>query len=112
MEGRSVRHALRVRSSPALVVLAHGDMAAAMGGGGLGGGDGPPAQSLGSVQGARVVEEEHVIAQLSAIVDNFEPMLVAARAEQHERAFERQLREEQEEEYARSLAEDQVGSSA
>ena len=35
-------------------------------------------------------------------------MLVAARAEQHERAFERQLREQQEEEYARSLAEDQV----
>ena len=65
-EGRSVRHALHVRSSPALVVLAHGDIAVAMGGaGGLGGGDGPAAQSLGSVQGARVVEEEQVIFQLS-----------------------------------------------
>ena len=49
-----------------------------------------------------------MIAQLSGIIETFEPMLVAARAEQHERAFERQLRVEQEDEYARGLAADQV----
>jgi chemotaxis protein histidine kinase CheA len=103
------------------VVLAHGEMAAAMGGafggGGFGGagspgGDAgappPPVQALGTVAGARALDENSLIASLRGIVDAFEPLLVAARAEQNERLVERMMREQQEEEYARSLAEDQA----
>ena len=120
-EGRSVRRALRATQLPTLVVLAHGEMAAAMGGafggGGFGGAGSPggdagappaPVQALGTVAGARALDENSLIASLRGIVDAFEPLLVAARAEQNERLVERMMREQQEEEYARSLAEDQA----
>ena len=45
---------------------------------------------------------------LGQIVRNFEPLLVAARADRHQMEFDRQMREEQAEEYARALAEDQA----
>jgi len=113
-EGRNVRRALRINGLPALVVLAHGEMAAAIGGG-MGGGmvgglrDGPaPVQALGSVVGARALDEDTLIDALRAVLDSFEPLLVAARAEQHERLMDRMMREQQEEEYARALAEDQA----
>ena len=112
-EGRAVRRALRVSQQPAVVLLAHGDMAAAAGmGGGLGGGDGPPVQALGSVQGARALNEEGLIASLASQLEAFEPLLVAARAEQHERMNDRLLREEQDAEYQRSLAEDEAKDAA
>jgi len=113
-EGRAVLNALRPPALPALSVLAHGDMAAAMNtDAAFGGGDGaPPARALAVIQGPLVTDEEHVIAHLSAVLHRYEPMLVAARAELHERAFERQLREQQEEEYARALAEDQAREAA
>lgn len=131
---RAVRHALRPRELPALFVLAHGDMAAAMNNNIGVWGDDAPAQALAIIQGIATTDEERVIAQLSAVLEvrerfkplqpqpsatclrycsqRFEPMLVAARAEQHERAFERQLREQQEEEYARALAVDQAREAA
>jgi len=59
-----------------------------------------------------VLEQEHVVSQLQSMLMAFEPMLVAARAEQHERAMERQLAAAQEEEYARALAEDQAREAA
>ena len=114
-EGRAVRRALRVTQTPAVVLLAHGDLAAGIGGGGGGGGmmdGGAPAQALGSVQGERALNEEGLIASLAGQLEAFEPLLVAARAEQNERIMDRQLRSEQEEEYLRSLAEDEAKDAA
>ena len=115
-EGRAVRRALRVTQTPAVVLLAHGDLAAGIGGGGGGGGGmmdgGAPAQALGSVQGERALNEEGLIASLAGQLEAFEPLLVAARAEQNERILDRQLRSEQEEEYLRSLAEDEAKDAA
>jgi hypothetical protein len=109
-EGRAVRRALRVQQLPALVALAHGDMASGMGG--TPRGEDAPVQALGTVAGERALEEESAIASLQAIVGAFEPMLVAARAEQNERIADRMMREAQEEEYARALAEDQAREAA
>ena len=130
-EGRAIRRALRAPHLPTVVVLAHGEMAAAMGGGlggGLGGGgplgagggggvlmggDRPaPVQALGSCSGTRALNEEQLIGSLQGILDTFEPLLVAARAEQNERLMDRMMREQQEEEYARALAEDQAREAA
>ena len=77
-----------------------------MGGGGPHGE--PMVQALGTVQGARVLNEEALIASLQAQLEAFEPVLVAARAEQQERLNDRIMREEQEQEYLRSLAEDEA----
>ena len=111
-EGSAVRRALRVQSCPALVMLAHGDMGGgALPGAGMGGGGPhgePMVQALGTVQGARVLNEEALIASLQAQLEAFEPVLVAARAEQQERLNDRIMREEQEQEYLRSLAEDEA----
>ena len=113
-EGRAVRRALRVQQQPAIVMLAHGDLAAAAGFGGGRGAPGDPAavQALGTVQGARALNEEGLIASLHAQLQNFEPLLIAARAEQHERMNDRLLREEQEAEYNRALAEDEAREEA
>jgi hypothetical protein len=112
-EGRAVRRALRVTQQPAVVILAHGDLAAGMGGvhAGRDGGDNP-VQALGTVQGARALDAESLVASLVQHLERFEPLLVAARAEQNERLNERLLREEQEEEYMRSLAEDEAKERA
>lgn len=108
-EGAAVRRALRIQAAPALVMLAHGDMGGGQlrqgGGGGLHGE--PVVQALGTVQGARLLEEERLIGSLQAQLQAFEPLLVAARAEQHERMMDRVMRDEQELEYQRSLAADQ-----
>lgn len=109
-EGRAVRRALGVSHSPAVVMLAHGDMAAmaGMGPGAGARGEGAPVQALGTVSGARALNEEGLIASLTGQLEAFEPLLVAARAEQHERMNDRLLREEQDAEYLRSLAEDEA----
>ena len=65
-------------------------------------------QALGKMEGPDVLVDERVVAQLGQIVRNFEPLLVAARADRHQMEFDRQMREEQAEEYARALAEDQA----
>ena len=72
---------MRVQQQPAIVMLAHGDLAAAAGFGGGRGAPGDPAavQALGTVQGARALNEEGVIASLHAQLQNFEPLLLAAR---------------------------------
>ena len=44
---------------------------------------------------------------LERVLESHGPMLVAARAEQEERAFNRRIREEQEQAFAEALAEDQ-----
>ena len=97
LEGRRMRQALRVAHLPALVVLAHGDMAPHQGAGG-GGGGASITQALGSIQGADVLDDDRVVTQLNAILSQFEPLLVAARAERHQLDFDRQMREEQQEE--------------
>lgn len=109
LEGRRMRQALRAAQLPALVVLAHGDMAPRQGGGD--GGD-SVTQALGSVQGPDVLDDERAVAQLQRIVQNFEPLLVAARADRHQLDFDRQMRGEQAAEYARALAEDQARDAA
>merc|ERR1740117_517357 len=112
LEGRRMRQALRVAHLPALVVLAHGDMAPRQDGGRGGDGGASVTQALGSVQGPDVLVDERVVAQLNQIVQNFEPLLVAARADRHQLDFDRQMREEQAEEHARALAEDQARDAA
>jgi len=112
LEGRRMRQALRVAQLPALVVLAHGDMAPRQDGGRGGDGGASVTQALGSVQGPDVLVDERAVAQLNQIVRNFEPLLVAARADRHQLDFDRQMREEQAEEYARALAEDQAREMA
>jgi len=49
-----------------------------------------------------------LLPQLVRIVEAYEPMLVVARTEAAERDFDRLVRQEQEEEYARALAQDQA----
>lgn len=112
LEGRRMRQALRVAHLPALVVLAHGDMAPRQHDGRGGDGGASVTQALGSVQGPDVLVDERAVAQLNQIVRNFEPLLVAARADRHQLDFDRQMREEQAEEYARALAEDQARETA
>ena len=83
-EGRAVRRALRMTEHPALVVLAHGEMAAAAGmgggfGGGMGGGGGvhdaaPPVQALGAVQGVRALQPEGCVASLAALLERCAPL--------------------------------------
>jgi hypothetical protein len=117
---------------PALVVLAHGDMAPRQHDGRGGDGGASVTQALGSVQGPDVLVDERAVAQLNQVRDegtlslsltlsltlslpppqgpkpspnlepgpeqivrNFEPLLVAARADRHQLDFDRQMREEQ-----------------
>ena len=56
---------------------------------------------------ARLLEEERLIGSLQAQRQAYEPLLVAARAEQHELMMDRVMRDEQDLEYQRSLAADQ-----
>ena len=81
-----MRRALRANQLPSVAVLAHGDMAAGMNGGyGGGGGGDAPVQALGTVGGARALSEDSLIDALQGVLQHFEPLLVAARAEQNER---------------------------
>ena len=128
-EGRSVQRSLRVHALPALVVLAHGELAAgvnsglvhdghrAMGGGGYGSAAGlhaaaAPTQALGVITGPATLDEEALIAQLGRVKTAYDPLLVAARADRADRDFERLMRQEQEDEYARSLAADEARDAA
>ena len=112
LEGRRMRQALRVQQLPALVVLAHGDLAPHQGPGGAGGGGGAITQALGSLPGCHALDDDRVVDQLNMILRQYEPLLVAARAERHQLDMDRQMREEQQQEYARALAEDQAREAA
>mmetsp|Transcript_22643 Transcript_22643/g.37410 ORF Transcript_22643/g.37410 Transcript_22643/m.37410 type:complete len:474 (+) Transcript_22643:54-1475(+) len=101
-EGRDMRHQLRLRDLPALAVLSHSEMVPR---------PGVPrgtAQALGTVHGLHLLSEERAIAALTQLLERFEAILEGARLERRERDVDRMLREEQEAEYARSLAEDQA----
>ena len=52
-----------------------------------------------SIAGARALNEDALIDSLRALLDQYEPLLVVARAEQNERLMDRMRREEQEEAY-------------
>ena len=104
-EGSHARRATRVQELPAVIMLAHGDIAAPHAGGG-------PAQQLMTIQGERLLDAERLVAHLRQTLTGFNHMLAAARAEAHERQMDQMLRAQQQEEYASALAEDQAREAA
>ena len=104
-DGLQARRATRVQELPAMIMLAHGDIAAPHAGGG-------PAQQLMTIQGERLLDAERLVAHLRQTLTGFNHMLAAARAEAHERQMDQMLRAQQQEEYASALAEDQAREAA
>ena len=92
-DGLQARRATRVQELPAVIMLAHGDIAAPHAGGG-------PAQQLMTIQGERLLDAERLVAHLRQTLTGFNHMLAAARAEAHERQMDQMLRAQQQEESA------------
>ena len=95
LDGRAVLRALPVRTSPVLALLV------------LGARQEGAAQLLGCVPGIGITDEQ-TVSRLQALAGQWEHLLEASRNEARERENDRLLREEQESEYARALAEDQA----
>ena len=71
-DGLHARRATRVQELPAVIMLAHGDIAAPHAGGG-------PAQQLMTIQGERLLDAERLVAHLRQTLTGFNHMLAAAR---------------------------------